>query len=123
MKDNDSGNLHATSRMQPVSQRERILALDVMRGCAMFGVLLAYALWSLGNPPGESYSKINIALDQVLIVLIDTKAYTILAFLFGLGLSIQLQRAQTRGLSAVPVYARRLFGLLLIGLAHALLLR
>src|SRR5204862_5060534 len=41
----------------------------------------------------------------------------------GLGFSIQLRRAEDRGLSIVPVYCRRLFGLLLIGLAHALLLR
>src|SRR6266568_5361061 len=71
----------SSSRLRPVQPGERILALDVMRGFALFGVLLAYALWNLGNPPEESYSQIN------------------------------------------TVYCRRLFGLLLIGLAHALLLR
>lgn len=123
MKDNDSYILDATSAMQPVSQDERILALDVMRGFALFGVLLAYALWNLGNPPEESYSRINIVLNTVLTLLVDTKAYTLFAFLFGLGFSIQLQRAEARGLSIVPVFCRRLCGLLLIGLAHALLLR
>ena len=123
MKDNDSLVVNATAAMQPVSQDERILALDVMRGLALFGVLLAYALWNLGNPPEESYSQINIVLNTVLTALVDTKAYTLFAFLFGLGFSIQLQRAETRGLSIVPVYCRRLFGLLLIGLGHALLLR
>jgi len=123
MKDNNSYILNATSAMQPVSQNERILALDVMRGFALIGVLLAYALWNLGNPPEESYSQINVVLNTVLTALVDTKAYTLFAFLFGLGFSIQLQRAETRGLSIVPVYCRRLFGLLLIGLAHALLLR
>jgi uncharacterized protein len=123
MNDNDSYNLDATPRMHPVLQNERILALDVMRGFALFGVLLAYALWNLGNPPEESYSQINIVLNTVLTALVDTKAYTLFAFLFGLGFSIQLQRAETRGLNIVPVYCRRLFGLLLIGLAHALLLR
>jgi len=124
MKDNDSYIiLDATSAMQPVSQNERILALDVMRGFALFGVLLAYALWNLGSPPEESYSQINIVLDTVLTALVDTKAYTLFALLFGLGFSIQLSRAEERGLSIVPVYCRRLFGLLLIGLAHALLLR
>src|SRR6266496_3265529 len=111
------------SGMQPVSQNERILALDVMRGFALFGVLLAYALWNLGNPPEESYSQINIVLNTVLSALVDTKAYTLFAFLFGLGFSIQQRRAETRGVGIVPVYCRRLFGLLLIGLAHALLLR
>ncbi len=63
--------------MQPVSQDERILALDVIRGFALFGVLLAYALWNLGSPTEESYNQINIVLDTVLSALVDTKAYTL----------------------------------------------
>src|SRR5436190_4394265 len=123
MKNNYPLTVDANAGMLPVSQDERILALDVMRGFALFGVLVAYALWNLGSPPEESYSQIDIVLNIVLTALVDTKAYTLFAFLFGLGFSIQLRRAEDRGLSIVPVYCRRLFGLLLIGLAHALLLR
>jgi uncharacterized membrane protein YeiB len=57
--------------MQPVSQNERILALDVMRCFALFGVLLAYALWNLGNPPEQSHTQINIVLNTVLTALVD----------------------------------------------------
>ena len=64
---------NATSGMRPVSQNERILALDVMRGFALFGVLLAYALWNLGGPPEESYSRIDIVLDAVLSALVNSK--------------------------------------------------
>lgn len=109
--------------LQPVSRDERIPALDVLRGFALFGVLLAFTMWSLGNAPRESYSKINVVLDTVLSVLVDAKFYTLFAFLFGLGFSIQLQRAHAKGISVVPVYCRRLVALALIGLAHALLLR
>ena len=123
MIEKDSPPPAANFGMQPVSKSERILALDVMRGFALFGVLLAYALWNLGGPPEESYSRIDIALDAVLSALVNTKAYTLFAFLFGLGFSIQMRRAEARGVSIVPVYLRRLLGLLLIGLAHALLLR
>src|SRR5215510_13160608 len=108
---------------QPVPPSERILALDVLRGFALFGVLLAYALWNLGNPPWDTYSKADSILQFALATLVDTKAYTLFAFLFGLGFSMQLTRAETRGASIVPVYCRRLLALLLIGLAHALLLR
>ena len=107
----------------PVSTTERIQALDVLRGFALFGVLLAYTLWNLGNPPAESYSQFSIAVDTVLSALVDSKFYTLLAFLFGLGFSIQLQRAGSRGINIVPFYSRRLLGLALIGLVHALLLR
>ena len=109
--------------LQPVAGDERIPALDALRGFALLGVLLAYTLWSLGNPPRESYSQINSVLDTALSVLIDTKFYTLLAFMFGLGFSLQLQRADQRGLNIVPLYCRRLVALALIGLAHALLLR
>src|SRR5262245_8644200 len=109
--------------LQPVKPGERIPALDVLRGFALFGVLLAYALWSLGNPPEETYGQTDRILDFALTVLVDTKAYTLFATLFGLGFSIQLTRAQARGISIVPVYCRRLLALILIGLAHALLLR
>ena len=51
---------------QPVSSRERILALDVFRGFAMLGVLIAYTMWSLGTAPAESWSALDRKLDDVL---------------------------------------------------------
>jgi len=53
---------------------------------------------------------------------IDGKFYTILAFLFGLGFSLQLGRASDSA-AAVRTYCRRLAVLAGIGLLHALLLR
>ena len=109
--------------LQPVSGDERIPALDVLRGFALFGVLSAYTLWSLGSPPRESYSLINSVLDTVLGALIDAKFYTLFAFLFGIGFAMQLQRAEIRGLNIVRFFGRRLVGLAMIGVVHALLLR
>lgn len=109
--------------LEPVQPGERLFAVDVLRGFALFGVLLAYTLWNLGNPPEHTYSSFDRILNSVLSALVDTKFYTLFAFLFGLGFSIQLTRAEARGVSIVPVYCRRLAALLLIGLAHALLLR
>lgn len=108
--------------MQPVTPTERILALDVLRGFAMFGVLIAYCLWSLGTAPEASFSRFDHALAQFSGFAIDGKFYTILAFLFGLGFALQLDRA-TDDATAVRVYMRRLAALAAIGLAHALLLR
>jgi uncharacterized protein len=108
--------------VQPVAPRERILALDVFRGFAMFGVLLAYCMWSLGTAPDENWSGLDKALDQALGIAIDGKFYTMLAFLFGLGFSLQLDRA-SNSVAAVRTYCRRLAVLAAIGLLHALLLR
>ena len=79
--------------IQPVAARDRILSLDVLRGFAMVGVLVAYCVWNLGTAPEDSWSQLDKALDQFLSFVIDGKFYTILAFLFGLGFSLQLQRA------------------------------
>lgn len=107
---------------QPVPVSERILALDVLRGFAMLGVLIAYCMWSLGTAPEADWSRLDTRLDEVASFLIDGKFYTILAFLFGLGFSIQLGRASDDS-AAVETYCRRLAALAAIGLLHALLLR
>ena len=113
----------AAGSLAPTSPDERIPALDIIRGFALLGVLLAYTLWNLGNPSEHTYSRMDRLLDTVLTALIDTKFYTTFAFLFGVGFALQLTRARARGAAIVLTYCRRLLTLLAIGLAHALLLR
>lgn len=108
---------------QPTTAAERIAALDILRGFALGGVLLAYTLWNLGNPPEATYSQWERTLNTVLAAVVDTKCYTLLAFLFGLGFALQLTRAEAHGSNLVPAYCRRLLALLLIGATHAVLLR
>jgi uncharacterized protein len=107
---------------RPVGLSERILALDVLRGFAMLGVLIAYCMWSLGTAPEASWSALDKRVDEIAAFLVDGKFYTILATLFGVGFSIQLGRASDDS-AAVETYCRRLGVLSGIGLAHALLLR
>lgn len=52
----------------------------------------------------------------------NLKFYVLFSFLFGYGLSVQMTRAAATGAPFAPRYLRRLLGLLLIGLAHAVLL-
>jgi len=111
-----------TQAVRPVAPGERILGLDVFRGFAMFGVLIAYCLWSLGTVPDDQWSPLNKTLGEIAGFVIDGKFYTILAFLFGLGFSLQLGRASDSA-AAVRTYCRRLAVLAGIGLLHALLLR
>lgn len=109
-------------RPQPITPRERIIALDVLRGFAILGVLVAYCMWSLGTAPDDTFGQIDETLEAMAEFAVDGKFYTILAFLFGLGFSIQLGRAPDQ-LTAVRIYRRRLAALAGIGLVHALLLR
>lgn len=116
--------------LQPVSAQERIQLIDVLRGFALFGVLLANMAWLSGDfivmTRERAASLPTAAIDPYAKYLInffvDMKANTIFAFLFGLGFSVQMMRAEGRGQRIAPVYARRLAVLLLLGLAHMLLL-
>ena len=123
MYENELERTAAANTLLPVSRNERIAEIDVLRGVAIFGVLIAYAMWNLGSPPASTWTTADTIVNWTLEVIVNSKAYTLLAFLFGVGFSIQLTRAEERGASIVPVYCRRLFAMMLIGGLHALLLR
>jgi uncharacterized protein len=48
--------------------------------------------------------------------------YTMLILVFGIGFHVQLEKAKQKNMSLVPVFTRRLTGLLIIGFIHAILL-
>lgn len=117
------------TRAAPTAASERIPVLDVLRGFALYGVLIANAVpWFSGRalmPRADVLAQTGQA-DEVFLTLvnvfIDGKSMTLLTFLFGLGFSLQMQRAEQSGRSALPTYFRRLAALALIGVCHVLLL-
>lgn len=120
----------ATSNpLHPVAVDERIDLIDVVRGFALFGVLLANLVWAttdvvlsdarLAGLPTEPLDRL---VKPLIVFLVDHKFYTLFSFLFGLGFSVQLSRAEQRGYSLGPTYVRRVVILAAIGLAHILLL-
>jgi uncharacterized protein len=113
-------------RLTPVG--ERIQLIDVVRGFALYGVLLANLIWITHDgavTPAQMAALPTAALDRVVKLgvefFIDWKFYTLFSFLFGLGFSVQLMRGERRGTSVLPVYLRRLAVLLAFGLVHAYL--
>ena len=60
--------------------------------------------------------------EKLILFFAQEKFKTLYSFLFGLGLAVQMMRAEARGARFLPLYLRRLSVLLLIGLAHFLLL-
>jgi uncharacterized protein len=109
----------------PVQAAERVEVIDVVRGFALFGVLLANLVWWTQDSPLSDQQKAALptaAIDHVVRLLVglfvDGKFYTLFSFLFGLGFAIQLERAARKGVDAVAIYRRRLLVLLAIGLVH-----
>lgn len=106
--------------------RERIQALDVLRGVAVAGILLANVLVFFGLfviPPDRAAALPSVGRDTIALlidkVFVDGKFYSVFSLLFGIGFGLQLARG---GDAALPRFKRRLRILLAIGAAHALLL-
>jgi uncharacterized protein len=107
----------------PTLSDERLHALDAMRGVAILGVLVAYTVWSLGNPPQDSWSRTDVAVARAMDLLVDNKFLTMFAGLFGLGVAQQWRRWQAAGYDPVPLHARRMAFLFCVGLLHGIFLR
>ena len=107
------------SESAPTSPRERIAIVDVLRGFALFGVILAnfQSMISWDNPAGTGDTAAVWFLEN----LVSGKFYRLFAFLFGLGFALQMARLESRGVRFVPLYVRRLVILGLIGIAHGIL--
>ena len=84
MYENDLRHTAAAPELLPITTGERIDAIDVMRGIAIFGVLIAFTVWNLGGPPASTLSTADTVIDFILDLFLNSKAYTLLAFLFGL---------------------------------------
>jgi len=110
----------------PVRGQERIAAIDVLRGVAILGILVVnMGLFSLPESlPGRQVwpNAVDGIVERLIFFLAQEKFKTLFSFLFGLGLAVQMLRAEARGARFLPLYARRLCVLFLIGTAHFLLL-
>lgn len=117
----------ARSQISPISLPERIELLDVLRGLAVCGILIGNMQWfsGYGMMPPALVRQTPFA-DQFTHFLvwffIEGKFYSIFSFLFGFGFALQIARAEERGDITAKLFKRRLFWLLVIGLAHAYLL-
>lgn len=110
--------------LEPVRLDQRIAVVDILRGFAILGILVVNVLYFFN--PWQASMGSGTTSDTVVLALTNTfftsKFFTLFSFLFGLGMYIQMSRAEARGAPFLPVYLRRLFFLALFGLAHAFLL-
>jgi uncharacterized protein len=114
---------------QPVVTGERIVTLDFIRGIAVLAILfpniVAYAnptmayFWPTELPGGAEPFDEWVWLGQ--LVLIDGKFRGLFTLLFGAGMMLFIERVWARG-GTRWLQARRLFWLMLFGLAHFFLL-
>jgi uncharacterized protein len=119
-------NFISEKSMTPIATAERLPVVDVLRGFALFGILLV-------NMPAFAW-PVRVIITQVtewnhfpdnlaysfITLFGESKFFSIFSLLFGFSLYMMMERIEKHGGRFVPLYLRRLLVLLLIGLVHIL---
>ncbi|MFQ5654088.1 MAG: DUF418 domain-containing protein [Planctomycetota bacterium] len=113
----------------PVAEDDRIHSIDILRGFALFGVLLmnmqAFAMLLSAYMNPTSYgdqSSVNYFLWCLNHVFADAKFITIFSMLFGAGIVLMTERSTARTGRSAGVHYRRMLWMALFGAAHGILL-
>ncbi len=106
-------------RIGPTDPRSRIKSVDIVRGFALFGVLLVnmYNFGAYSTEWGGIFDRISFT---VMHSVFETKSWRLFSFLFGFGFALQMLKAETQAAGSLGFYFRRLVILLFIGMAHTL---
>jgi uncharacterized protein len=112
--------------LQPTQSKERIKSLDFLRGFALLGILIMNIQGF--SMPGASYinptdygdlTGINKWVWIFSHIFGDQKFMTIFSILYGAGIIMVTEKAESRTGKSAGLHYRRTFWLLIIGLIHA----
>jgi uncharacterized protein len=110
--------------MRPIGTGERIVLIDILRGFALFGILLINIRYFSFPMLFEDYyvemypSALDDGIRLGLKVLVAGKFFSLFSFLFGLGMAVQLTRSRHTRTRFGLLYSRRLLILFVFGLIH-----
>ncbi len=121
--------LHPHDDLAPVGGSERIELLDMVRGFALAGILLANLVSFAGyyvTSPARLAASPTARLDALTVawmnLAVEGKFYSLFSLLFGVGFALQMRRTEQRGADFRRLFLRRMGALLGLGLFHLLLL-
>ncbi|MBN1211308.1 MAG: DUF418 domain-containing protein [candidate division Zixibacteria bacterium] len=126
MSENNSNELSAVRLFGPVEATERFVAVDILRGFALLGILVMNII-AFAYPGGIYFSPLeaggfegaNKLAWWFSHLLFSQKFMTIFSMLFGAGLVLMSGRAKEKNIEFGKIYYRRVFWLFLIGMLHA----
>jgi uncharacterized protein len=107
-----------------MSVNKRVKEIDIIRGFALFGVLLVNltmidaTLYSMENIPFKTLSGMEYIAAWSIRLLAQGKFYTIFSFLFGLGFYYFLKKENSD--RTMNRFKRRLYALLILGILHTI---
>lgn len=118
-----------TSSIAPVPSSERIVAIDVLRGFALLGILIiniqTFAMIDASYLNPAAYGDLtglNGWVWKLSHIFADQKFMTIFSILYGAGILLITGKAEAKGKKPAGLHYRRTLWLLVIGLMHAYLL-
>ena len=113
---------------RPIDPSERIDAIDVLRGVALLGVLAINVVTEFRVSIFEQFLAakpaawpVDHAVETILTLAVEMKAFALFSLLFGAGLAIQFERLANSERRAL-LLVRRLVVLLAFGLIHLCLI-
>lgn len=117
----------STDHTDPTGQAHRLAQVDALRGFALLGILVVnsqviaspYYAQAMADPAFSS--PLDLAVRWFVALVFETKFYLLFSFLFGYSFTLQRAAAQRQQAAFVARWLRRLLGLALLGLAHAVL--
>jgi len=114
-------------KASPIQEKDRIIALDIIRGLAILGIFLVN-MPSFFSPmlyvDQRTYwsDRLDIWTVNFVDIVAQASFYTLFSFLFGYGFIIFMDRLKQKDLSVPKYFSRRLLVLLVIGCIHAFLI-
>lgn len=109
----------------PTGQKNRTIIVDVVRGFALIGVLVAnFTGYVTQQIPEHTLNSISSSLDIALMnintVFFEWKFMTLFSILFGYGFGLILESLEKKNINPTTFFIRRMFWLFIIGCIHTL---
>ncbi|MEU4235467.1 DUF418 domain-containing protein [Nonomuraea sp. NPDC026600] len=121
MRHQDPRSVPETPQATISPRRPRIAALDVVRGFALCGILVAN-VQPIAHVGSVAVDRAPIPGEEWMGLLVDQRFFPIFSLLFGVGFSLLLNSATDRAAHPRLLLLRRLLALLALGLVHHFLL-
>ena len=109
----------------PTEQKDRAIIVDVIRGFALIGVLIAnFTSYVNQQTPEHILNSISSPLDTSLMnintVFLEWKFMTLFSILFGYGFGLIMESLERRNINPDSFFIKRMFWLFIIGCIHTL---
>jgi len=123
LESSSSESTHSAAWVGPTSPGNRIVALDVLRGFALLGILVVNIMnfGGVGSLGQEWTGFADKAVQGFIRFFASGKFFSMFAMLFGIGFAMQMARLEEKTGHYLWPYGRRLLVLFLFGVAHLVL--